>query len=723
MRTGRKFRPPPLLPALTAEPGKPCLIEDVQDTFAGHFAAAEKATEVDAYQLAQEEVPQMQADRVWNGTALPSISDLTRGFASLKRSKAPGPSGIPAEAFLAAPLTSALRYWPVLAKELLRDKTAMHWRGGKAVPVPKPSKAPDACTGFRSIALLETDGKAVQKAMRPGVIGALGNIRAPDQFGGMPRCTLGLPISCVRAHFDALRREGCSGAAVFVDCTTAYYAVVKDALMLTDEQRQDTQLLWHRARLLFTDPALQQDFVSKMAQGDVEGALSCRPELRELIRKHLTEAWFVCRTGTGSVYQSECGTIPGAPLADALFSLLFAGVLREVKTQISDKGWEPHFCKHQAHAGSTPTWADDSCLLVRVADPGEVVLAVQSITTLMVQLLRAAGLGANFGAGKTEALVAFHGRGSKLFRMQLFNQLEPVITLPDVPDVPGLRVVPEYLYLGALIRADGQELPGLRYRRSQMQGIFKPIKARLLWNQFLTFSEKREILRSRVLSKFLYGAGHWVLNTEREKQLFAESVQGVYRGAFRPLLGVSSCRFTNAEVAAALEMPLPHELLATERVRLLVQLCTHQLAGVLQELAQQPVWWEATCQAAVDVGLLPSAEREPTALLHLLAHSGHRVKILCRAYLKKACCARRLPDGFLRERAKGDVLSMVAPQSERLPFACEICGNAFRSRRLLAIHRANAHRQLAEHRLVAFGDLLSGLQCRVLAGITACRTS
>ena len=208
----------------------------------------------------------------WDGTALSSIAALTRGFAGLKRAKAAGLSGIPAEAYLEAPLAAAIRYWPVIAKELMRDATPFHWRGSLAVPIPKPSKSPEACTGYRAIALLENDGKAVQKALRPKVVDALRSVRAPDQFGGVPGCSLGLPIACVRAHFDSLRREGRSGAAVFVDAASAYYAVVKDTLVLTTAQREDELLLRSRAALLFAEESLQEHYIQHARRGELAEA-------------------------------------------------------------------------------------------------------------------------------------------------------------------------------------------------------------------------------------------------------------------------------------------------------------------------------------------------------------------------------------------------------------------------------------------------------------------
>ena len=125
--------------------------------------------------------------------------------------------------------------------------------------------------------------------------------------------------------------------------------------------------------------------------------------------------------------------------------------------------------------------------------------------------------------------------------------------------------------------------------------------------------------------------------------------------------------------------------------------------GVLDELHCQSTWWHAACHAAADVGLVPRAAYTPDELAPLLVTAGRRAKVLCRAFLRKACAARKLPAGFLVARARGEPLEMMAPQCEQLPFSCEVCGNSFRTKRLLSIHRANAHKMLAEHRLVAFG--------------------
>ena len=137
-----------------------------------------------------------------------------------------------------------------------------------------------------------------------------------------------------------------------------------------------------------------------------------------------------------------------------------------------------------------------------------------------VRELVRAGLSANVAAGKVEALATY--------RIELLCQTEPTIQLADDPTAGSVRVVPGYVYLGALIRADG---PGL---------------------------------------------------------------------------------------------------------------CSHGLGGVVKDLHQEPLWWNAACDALARLQLRPAATYSPQDLMGLPEHSTANAKILCRAFLRRACRSRRL---------------------------------------------------------------------------------
>ena len=321
LRVGRKFKAPPLIPALTGEDTTLVGRHAVLDGFAEHFAKAERATPAPLRAITVEPTPELPPT-VLEGSEFPSIADVAHGFASPQRGRASGISGLPCELYRTAPLELAFRYWPVVCKTILRDCTPAQWTGGLAVAIPKPQKPDDRFAGYRSIMLLEADGKGVQKAVRPSVMKVLGNIKVADQFGGIPGCTLQLPSAIVMAHLHHLKRTKQSGALVFIDAASAYYAIARDAIALTDPQRNDVAFLRQRAALLFNDPTLRDHFVTSMQKGDVAQALAATPATRILLQKHLCSTWYVTRTDASHAYFAASGTAPGAPLADAMFSLV-----------------------------------------------------------------------------------------------------------------------------------------------------------------------------------------------------------------------------------------------------------------------------------------------------------------------------------------------------------------------------------------------------------------
>ena len=68
-------------------------------------------------------------------------------------------------------------------------------------------------------------------------------------------------------------------------------------------------------------------------------------------------------------------------------------------------------CSDSGNRGFTPTWADDVSLLVTRVD--QVAEAVALTVQFFTEELAGAGLSANQGRGKTEAILGLHGPGSR----------------------------------------------------------------------------------------------------------------------------------------------------------------------------------------------------------------------------------------------------------------------------------------------------------------------
>ncbi|CAE7189620.1 lact-2, partial [Symbiodinium sp. KB8] len=584
LRVGRKFKAPPLIPALTGEDAALVGRSAVLDGFAEHFAKAERATPAPLPTITVEPTPELPPTAL-EGSEFPTIADVAHGFASLQKGRASGISGLPCELYRTAPLELAFRYWPVVCKTILRDCTPAQWTGGLAVAIPKPQKPDDRFAGYRSIMLLEADGKGVQKAVRPSVMKVLGNIKVADQFGGIPGCTLQLPSAIVKAHLHYLKRTKQSGALVFIDAASAYYAIARDAIALTDSQRNNVAFLRQRAALLFNDPALRDHFVTSMQKGDVAQAMAATPATRILLQKHLRSTWYVTRAA-GRFH----ATVTGHDIDNPGFS---------------------------------PTWADDVCLLLQVACPTALAEAVSVATAYFLDSMTRHGLQANLGRGKTEALIACYGTGSAAVKRSLLT--------PDVPQIPfkgchvngSICLAEQYTHLGSIVRSDGQSLPDILRRRELARDLFRPIKAKLLSNPYLYFHEKVELLRGRVLPKFLYGAGLWSFRTTRERSAAEETIFSFYRGAFRPTFGFSAQGYTNEEIAGALRLPLPSELLAVEQARVLVRLHVAGLVHVLEELSHDSVWWADATSAVRVIGLLPAGSHaaQPISSTRIARHA------------------------------------------------------------------------------------------------------
>ena len=321
LRTGRKFRAPPLVPTLQVGDVTKVGREAVLDSFADHFAGPERAISVTTKELLapcqRPEVPKLE------GNLLPSLIQLAGAFAKLKPAKAPGISKLPSELFRTLPLQSARIFWPVFVKSVLRDPFPFQWRGGAAVAVPKPGKAADTLEGYRSVLLLEPSAKAVQVSYRSMLHETFLKLRDQVHFGGVAGSPISLPAACAKTHLVHLNATHSNGGAIFLDCRAAYYSVAREVLQATPAQLQDEEWLQQRASIFFDDAHARRQFIEALQTHTAPGALDASPELAAVLRGQLHQTWFVTRAEAGYARSAESGTVPGSPVADLMFALVF----------------------------------------------------------------------------------------------------------------------------------------------------------------------------------------------------------------------------------------------------------------------------------------------------------------------------------------------------------------------------------------------------------------
>ena len=703
LRTGRRFRAPPLVPVLrvdgVAKVGRPAVL----DAFTEHFAAPERASPVDLQQLSATNVRRGPAIQL-EGERIPSLVQLAGSFAKLKSGKAPGISRLPSELFKLAPCTSARIFWPVMMKSIIRDPFPMQWRGGAAVAVPKPGKASDELQGFRSVLLLEPTAKAVQTAYRPMLHDVFMRLRTNVHYGGIAGAPISLPAACAKAHFLHLDKAKKCGGAVFVDCKAAYYSVAREVLTATPEQIADDS--WTRSRAsLFFDEASQQDaFIRALRAHNAPGELQNFPELAAILRGQLANTWFTGRTDSDVAMRAESGTVPGSPVADLLFGVVFQKFLARVNALLAEGHWAAFvdFTNAGEDPPSTPTWADDVCVLFQVERADLLEGALQAILTAVVQAMKYQGLQANLGPGKTEAVLVAHGPQSRAVRRRLLAADEPQVEFVCEDTRCSVRLVPSYTHLGCVIQADASDLPAIQYREAQAQAMYGPLRKKLLNNQYLSEKEKLLLLKSRVITSYMHGAGLHALRTQREQEKFADVVARFHRGAFRPIVGVSSQGYSNLEIASILGLALPEELLAVARARALADLSRAKLLPVLRCFEADGHWWKLACEAAKVVGILPSSATALTDVVNGLP-SARIVSVACRRYLRRQCNARSFDRAQLVPRDEPADVQVLAANGPLLPWRCTICHMGFQGKRQLSVHLSRHHGCRPAHVQSAFG--------------------
>ena len=726
LRSGRKFKAPALLP-LIAPGTHNQAAGQTQVLFAmgSHYAAAEggvcsTTTASLAYRASH---PVAAPAHPINALQMPSMAQFTRALAGIKCGRAPGISGIHPEVYRMCPHLAAMVLHPVHCKAIAHGCMPLQWVGGKAHSIPKPNGATGSLTAWRSIMLLEPESKALQRAYRPALLSAVKTVGSVGQHGGMPGQTLQMASFRVRAHFLHLKNHNISGGALFLDSRTAYYSVVRDLLTMTSTDNANlADALRSRAQQFFTTDDAQTHFVAKLEQGGLLRQAAASSETCRFVQALVEGAWFATDPDTGVIWNTATGTVPGSPIADTLFSIVYASFLNDLQAVLQREGLA--IADAKGGDSDVPTWADDTAVLFVAGHPDQLLGALQTVTESVCRGIARLGLTANLGAGKTEAVLSVRGYGCKRVCREIF-----------CPECPGIhfegptgqqqfvRIVSEYTHLGSVLRSDGHELPNIKARARLARAAYTPLRKRILANPYLTVAEKREIFTQRVISKYVHGAGLWQLRTAHERSAAHEPIRHAMRSSLKAITGISSHGLNAEQVAALLELPTAEETLAVARIRTAREAACLSAPAAWQAYLDDGCWLRqvgadlAEAWKTVPPGNGPLVPTAPAGVLEFVRAHSHELKGICRRYL--AHCVKARSALAVATKAK---VAAFPPATHSIyveddfpelddGFVCVQCGKTLPCSRTLAVHMARAH-----HRLSDVTRMTTGTRCEV------CRT-
>ncbi|OLP95584.1 hypothetical protein AK812_SmicGene22279 [Symbiodinium microadriaticum] len=425
------------------------------------------------------------------------------------------------------------------------------------------------------------DLEAFHRSLRGLLVRHWSRSALPLQIGGRAGCSAFFGSLCSRAMLAYARAQGLSAGLIFIDLSSAYYAVIRETLFgkgLSDRPVEEiaaalnlsTDDLQELTRLIEQDAVLPQQGASDFMQ--------------EIAREFHQQTWFIL-SGDSQMIATHRGTRPGGTLADILFSLLFGQALRRRKSsslrvavpQIQWQGVRTPF--PAACAPDTPSkdvsdvvYADDLCIPVVCAEASQLRHTVSAVAADTFDTLAPRALRVNFGPTKTAAIVSPVGHGSRQARQEMFGTLRGRVPIwAESRGMQWLDLVARYRHLGSVLLYDGTMTADVKHRLALARTAFRDGKRRLFACKDIPLQKRAVLFRGHVLSTLLAGVGSWPRLGICDWKIFSRGVFSLYR----QLLGLRAdgkWNYTADQLLAMTGLPSPQCLLHVERLRLLSQM-------------------------------------------------------------------------------------------------------------------------------------------------------
>ena len=136
--------------------------------------------------------------------AIPTLAEITRSCATMRRRKAFGNDAIPPDIAANFPRQVADILAPLALKAALTTDEPLQWRGGAAAFFPKPGGKGKQCSSHREIILMDSFAKVYHKTLRRRLLSSIEPHTRPTQMGGIAKRSTDFAALLLRARMDAL---------------------------------------------------------------------------------------------------------------------------------------------------------------------------------------------------------------------------------------------------------------------------------------------------------------------------------------------------------------------------------------------------------------------------------------------------------------------------------------------------------------------------------------
>eukprot|EP00438_Fugacium_kawagutii_P003586 Skav221594 [mRNA] locus=scaffold1698:294565:300366:+ [translate_table: standard] len=723
----KQFQPRPL-PLIEQADGTPCPdYPSLIDRWVEFFCNMEGGATMTMAELHHHWQTNLQANQRthldFELQDVPTLCDLEQACARVRTGRAVGPDFVPPEVLRYYPGEMARLLYPQLLKLLTHGQESILHKGGRLVAVWKHKGSQRQCEMYRSLLISSHIGKVVHRTLRQHQASVYEGYLQTFQLGGRR----GVPVTAAshqaKAFLRRCKRLKRPAAVAYLDLKEAYYRILRPLALgdvLTDEQ-----LALFLARLQLPPDALDELRQHVHSPSAMEQA-HAPPVLQRTARAlHQDTHWWV--DGQTTVCRTTQGSRPGDSWADVVFGYLWARLLKQLESAMSQQGvlahlpaCEPGFWTNiqtEVTPFMGPCWMDDLAVVVE-APTCEDLLSRMSLTmSLILDSCYSFGLTPNTARGKTELMVQLRGRGRQAVRRKLYGP-DGTSTMPVVCEhgLHHIHVTHEYTHLGGIHHHSGQDGKDMTRRLALANGAFNANRRLIFHNVNIPLPKRVALFETLVLSKLLFGAETWVPDNDRALATWSSVVHRLYR---RLLRKKHDAHLSISELLVSTGLPAADLLLRRARLRYLATLYRPWARDLWPAIRADQDWIQLcltdldwTWQQLRGSSDLPDPRLDPLPWEQLWKTQPRRWKgLLKRAFAHHALQLRRRweTNSFhnrIRQHLVNYDLMPVAPSEPPEPVqaddlhACLRCTRVFRSKQGLHAHLCRAHGRISAVRLL-----------------------
>ena len=587
LRSGAKLRSrfQPLV-GVCERDGRPCgTAADAALRWSAHFGDIEAGTLVSAEQLVEEYKDSVLSQPVASGVQLadlPTRLEWEDQFRGLAKHKAPGSDGISHAVIKAFRGGIQARSYALALKVSVTGTEPLRWRGGTVAPLYKGKGSLSDLSSFRSILVSEVLGKRYHAWVRRRLVPWLERVAHSLQHGpvgGHSTLEMSLYIRAFQSHMHERRVPS---ACLFVDIQAAFYSLLRHFLVGHVPQIGDLVRLCQRL-------GLSEEVTASILQAVDLDCATGDSELNGIWKQRVTDilsvTWFQIDKSP-SLVRTGRGSRPGDPLADLLFGVVMAGVLRDVQSQfvraklspsLHTDGLLPGTERGESTSPAVGSWQDDAVFLIAAGSNSELFGQCRTAVRIVHTAFESRGLTVNYKQGKTELMVRPIGLGSQQIRQAIYAKpsFQLVVLQETLPPLL-VTLVPQYTHLGAVVEWAGRLAPDISRAVEGARAVGGPLRRHVFGNAAVPLPARVVLFRSLVMSKVLYGTGAWAGLHVQEQRQWQAGVMSLYRMLVPGKFLRSNPKILHVDLVRLVRLPPPLSLLRIERLRLFKQLLVKQ---------------------------------------------------------------------------------------------------------------------------------------------------